>query len=435
MKLSRKNTFLIGFTLFSMFFGAGNLIFPPFLGQNAAEQTLPAFLGFLVTAVVLPVLGLIVVARFDGVDRLSQQVGDKFSRIYTLLLYISLGPGLAIPRAASVPFEMAVAPYLPESANFTLWLVIYSLVFFLISLWLSLNPGKLLERIGMILTPMLLILIFVLFGGFLVIGTTDVTAPQAAYESGAFLQGFIDGYQTMDTLAALNFGLVITTTLATLGVREKKPTIRYTTFTGIVAGAVLALVYMMLAYMGMQSSGVYPIQDNGAWTLRCIVYQIFGDFGAILLAGIFVLACLTTCVGLINSISQYFSTVFPKLTYRQWVYLVVGFSFLICNMGLTAILSISVPILNAIYPVSIMLIMLGLSGSLWEKNPQVYPIVIFTTGCVSVLHAVESAGVPLGALGSLMHRLPLYSQGFTWVIAAVIGLAVSLLIGCFRTEK
>ena len=435
MKLSGKNTILIGFTLFSMFFGAGNLIFPPFLGQNAAEQTVPAFLGFLITAVVLPVLGLIVVARFDGVDRLSRHVGDKFSRVYTLLLYISLGPGLAIPRAASVPFEMAVAPYLPESANFTLWLAVYSLVFFLLSLWLSLNPGKLLERLGMILTPMLLILIFVLFGGFLVGGLRDVTPAQAAYESTPVLQGFLDGYQTMDTLAALNFGLVITTTLSELGVTDKKATIRYTSVTGLIAGAVLALVYLMLAYMGMQSSGVYPLADNGAWTLRCIVYQLFGGFGAILLSAIFLLACLTTCVGLINSISQYFSTVFPRLSYRQWVYVVVAFSFLVCNQGLNAILSISVPVLNAIYPVSILLILLGLTHGLWKDRPLVYPLVIFSTGLVSVLHALDTAGVPLGALGKVLDRLPLYSQGFAWAVAAAAALAVSFLPGLGRTKK
>ena len=141
MELSKKKMLLISFMLFSLFFGAGNLIFPPFLGQNAGNNIVPAIIGFLITAVVLPVLGVIVVAEFDGLDKLAQNVGKRFSAVFTLLIYLSIGPGLGIPRAASVPFEMAVAPYLPEETNLTVWMVSYSLVFFLVALWFCLNPG------------------------------------------------------------------------------------------------------------------------------------------------------------------------------------------------------------------------------------------------------------------------------------------------------
>ena len=426
MKLSRKNMLLISFMLFSLFFGAGNLIFPPFLGQNAGNQTIWAMIGFLVTAVLLPVLGVIVVAQFDGLDKLSQNVGKKFAVVFTLLIYLSIGPGLGIPRAASVPFEMAVAPYLSADANVTFWMVGYSLVFFLVALWLCLNPGKLVSRIGNVLTPSLLSLILLLFLCFLFRGETNIAAPQAAYVNAPFLQGFVDGYQTMDTIAALNFGLVIATTLGTFGLTKKKDVIHHTVWAGIFAGSILAVVYIMLTYMGMSSSGVYPIQENGAWTLRCIVYQLFGKPGAILLAAIFTLACLTTCVGLINSISQYFSTLFKKLTYRQWVFIIVAFSFLICNLGLNVILSISIPVLNAIYPISIVLILLGLSHKLWTKNKYVYPLTIGATGCISVVYALDTAKVPLGAFGELLRKLPLYSMGFCWVSIAAAALLISI---------
>ena len=432
MKLGKKNMTLISFMLFSLFFGAGNLIFPPFLGQNAGSQTLPAILGFLITAVVLPVLGVVVVARFDGLDRLGMQVGSKFSLIFTLLIYISIGPGLGIPRAASVPFEMAVAPYLPESANLTVWMVSYSAVFFLVALWLCFTPGKLVKRIGTFLTPSLLTLLCFLFVCFLFRGESVVAAPQAAYENTAFLQGFSDGYQTMDTIAALNFGLVIATTLTSFGLKEKKDVMGYTVKAGFLAGSILALVYLMLTYMGMHSSGVYPIQENGAWTLRCIVSQVFGAPGAILLAAIFTLACLTTCVGLINSISQYFSTLFKFLPYRGWVLVITLFSFLICNLGLNAILSISIPVLNAIYPVSIVLILLGLSHALWEKNRYVYPLTVAGTGLVSVVYALESAGVPLGFVSKVFHLLPLYGPGFGWVSVAAFMLVVSIVVKALR---
>lgn len=435
MKLSRNKMLLVSFMLFSLFFGAGNLIFPPFLGQNAGSHTLPAMLGFLATAVVLPVLGVVVVARFDGLDRLGQQVGKRFAIVFTLLIYLSIGPGLGIPRAASVPFEMAVAPYLPEGTNTTVWMLVYSLAFFLVALWLCMTPGKLVNRIGHFLTPSLLVLLVFLFVCFLFRGEVNVAPSQTAYDVAPFLKGFSEGYQTMDTIAALNFGLVIATTLGSFGMTEKRARMRHTVLAGIFAGTILALVYAMLSYMGMCSSGVYAIQENGAWTLRCIVYQLFGAPGAVLLAAIFTLACLTTCVGLINSISQYFSTLFGKLSYRQWVLVMTGFSFLVCNLGLNAILSISIPILNAIYPVAIVLILLGLTHSLWAKNRWVYSLVVAGTGTVSVIYALDAAQLSLGAVTELCRKLPLYDMGFCWVSVAAVMLAVSLLLGLVRRER
>lgn len=428
MKLSRKQMVMISFMLFSMFFGAGNLIFPPFLGQMAGSHTAGAVLGFLITAVVLPVLGVVVVARFDGLDRLGDQVGHTFSLIFTVLVYVALGPGLAIPRAASVPFEMAVAPYMPQSANLTVWMLIYSLVFFAVALWLCLNPGKIVDWLGIILTPALLILLLVLFIGFLIKGESIIAAPQPAYEAAPFLQGFTEGYLTMDTLAGLNFGIVIATTLTSFGMKEKKTILRSTVWAGIWAGAILAIVYLMLTYMGMCSSGVYPLQDNGAWTLRCIVSQVFGAPGAILLAAIFTLACLTTCVGLINSVSQYFSTLWKKISYRGWVYIITGFSFFVSNLGLSTILSISVPILNAIYPIAIVLIILGLSHGLWEKNALVYPLIVSGTTVVSVIYALDSAGISLGFITGIFRLLPGYAPGFGWLSVAAVMLLISLLI-------
>ena len=435
MKLSKKHMLLISFMLFSLFFGAGNLIFPPFLGQNAGSHTPPAMLGFLATAVILPVLGVVVVARFGGLDRLGQQVGRHFALVFTVLIYLSIGPGLGIPRAASVPFEMAVAPYLPAGANVKLWMLIYSLVFFLVALWLCMTPGKLVDRIGHFLTPSLLILLVFLFVSFLLRGTVDIAAAQPAYSSAPFLKGFSEGYQTMDTIAALNFGLVISTTLGTFGLTEKRDRLRHTVLAGVFAGTILALVYAMLSYMGMCSSGVYAIQENGAWTLRCIVYQLFGAPGAILLAAIFTLACLTTCVGLINSISQYFSVLFKKISYRAWVLIITGFSFLVCNQGLSAILSVSIPILNAIYPVAIVLILLGLSHGLWTRNRFAYPLTVAGTGVVSVIYALDTAGIPLGALTTLCKRLPLYDMGYCWVSVAASMLLLSVLLTALPHAK
>ena len=192
-----------------MFFGAGNLIFPPFLGQNAGNQTLMSVIGFLITAVVLPVLGVIVVTQTEGLDALTSRVGKRFSVVFTVLLYFAIGPGLAIPRAASVPFEMSIAPYLSQNTNTLWWMIGSSVIFFIIAAWLSLNPSKLVDRLGTILTPVLIILLVLLFGAFVYMGDKSVAAAQPAYAQAPFIKGFCEGYLTMDAIAGLVFASVV----------------------------------------------------------------------------------------------------------------------------------------------------------------------------------------------------------------------------------
>ena len=428
MKLTKSKQLLVSFMLFSLFFGAGNLIFPPFLGQSAGNQTPLALLGFLVTAVVLPGMGVVVVAEFNGLDRLAGKVSPKFAMVFTVLIYLSIGPGLGIPRAASVPFEMAIAPYLPEGASLGVFMLLYSLAFFLLAGWLALTPNKLVDRIGKFLTPSLLTLLTLLFFSFLFRGETQVAPPQPAYQNNALVTGFLEGYNTMDAIAALNFGLVIATTLRSLQVQEKKDVMRYTVKAGVAAGVILSLIYAMLSFMGMKSSAVYALQDNGAWTLRCIVQQLFGETGAVLLAAIFTLACLTTCVGLITSISQYFSTLLPKVSYRQLALGITAFSFLVCNQGLNTILSISVPVLNMVYPVAIVLIVMGLAHKHLDRNALAFPLTVGAVSVVSVVYALDQLKVPLGVVSDPFRLLPFYDYGMGWVTVAVAMVLVSVVV-------
>ncbi len=433
MKLGKKQMVLVSFMLFSLFFGAGNLIFPPFLGQSAGSATPVAMLGFLITAVVLPVLGVIAVAEFDGLDKLASKVDARFAMVFTVLIYLSIGPGLGIPRAASVPFEMAISPYLPQGSSFRLYMLAYSLVFFLIAGWLALTPNKLVDRIGRFLTPSLLTLLVLLFVCFVANGTSGIAQPTGMYQEGAFVKGFLEGYNTMDTIAALNFGLVIATTLRSMQVKEKKSVMSYTVKAGIAAGSILSVIYVMLSFMGMKSSAVYELKDNGAWTLRCIVQQLFGEAGALLLAAIFTLACLTTCVGLITSISQYFSGLTKRVSYRGWVLMITGFSFAVCNQGLNVILSISVPVLNAIYPVSIVLIVLGLLDKKLKGSRLVYPCTIGVVAVVSVIYAVDQLVAPESFF---CPWLPLYTYGMGWVPVALVTALLSLVLEkvCFAEK-
>ena len=322
---------------------------------------------------------------------------------------------------------MAVYPYLPSGANFKLWMAIYTLIFFTIVLWLCLNPGKLVKRVGSILTPSLLVLIIIMFTTFLIKGDKGIKDPNEIYSSNAFLQGFVDGYQTMDAIAALNFGLVVVLTLNSFGFNDKKGIINYTIKSSIIAGSILTTVYLMLTFIGSYTSSVYPSYQNGALILRRTMFDLLGGVGAFILAAIFTLACLTTCIGLTNSISSFFSNKFKKISYTKWVIIITIVSFLICNLGLNMILSISIPLLNAIYPVSIVLRILGLIDKIIINNKYVYKLCVYSTMVISIIFAIDQL-VDLGYISHILSFIPLYNEGFGWVFVSIIMFLMSLLL-------
>ena len=218
----KKDMFFLSLTLFSLFFGAGNLIFPPFLGQEAGKMSMRALSGFLLTSVGFPILAVMVVTKMGGLDVLASKVHPVFSRWYSLLIYLSIGPMLGIPRAASLPFEMVMVPMIDSNINIVwLWRLAFTAVFFILAFRFSIRPHKLIDYLVRMLTPMLLMwLLFVLL--------TVLKHPiplenyvRSAYEKTPFVEGFIQGYLTMDTIAALNFGLVISNVLVSQGIDGK----------------------------------------------------------------------------------------------------------------------------------------------------------------------------------------------------------------------
>ena len=222
-KLSGKDQLLIGFTLFSMFFGAGNLIFPPSVGAQAGNLTWLAMLGMGVSAVGLPVLGVVAVARSGGLAALGGRVHPAFSKVFTIMAYLAIGPCLAIPRAASTSFEMAVPPFVGPSAPIWLFQLVYSLVFFAIALVVALRPEKLTDRLGRVMCPILIGLIVITFVGCLVNPLQGYGLPQSPeYMATPVAKGFLDGYQTMDAIAALAFGIVIALNIRARGVEEDR---------------------------------------------------------------------------------------------------------------------------------------------------------------------------------------------------------------------
>ena len=433
-KLDLKTKFLMGVTLFSMFFGAGNLIFPPYLGAQAGTSAWTAFIGFAMSAVGLPVLGVIAVTVSGGLNALASRVHPKFAFVYIAVLYLAIGPCLAIPRTASTSFSMAGPPFLPESVPEAPVQLLYTIVFFLAASLVAMHPEKLTEYLGKRLTPVLLTLIAALFLAALVNPAGPAAAPAEAYASAAPVEGFLYGYQTMDTLAALNFGMIVALNVQALGVREEKAVTGETVFAGWIAGALLLAVYAMLTFVGRLSGTAFPGTADGTEVLMRTAEHLFGKAGALILALIFVIACFNTCVGLLSCCGKYFNGCFPRIGYRAWVWGFAAVSAVLANVGLEAILLFSVPVLNAIYPLAILLIALAFLKRALTRFPAVYPWTALLCGVSSVLTVLEQQGLSIPGVTGLIHAIPGYAAGFGWLLPTVLGAGIGILWSVMRRK-
>lgn len=425
-EMGRKKLLLVSLMVFSMFFGAGNLIFPPQLGQLSGTNIIQAMGGFLISAVGLPILAIAVVAKAGGLHILAKRVHPRFALAFTLLIYLSIGPFLGIPRAASLAYEMGISPFLSDTLSGSkLPLFIYTLVFFGIAFWLCLSPSKLVDRFGKVLTPALLILIasVFVFSFFKPIG--EFASPNGDYAQSPVLNGFLVGYNTMDAIAALNFGIVISIALKNLGVKDEKKLVVNTIKAGTIAGLFLTIIYSMLAYLGAVSMTRFGATENGAQTLTNIVFYLFGQKGAVMLGVIFSLACLTTSVGLLTSCSQYFAKLMPKVSYKAWITILSVSSMMFANVGLTQILKFSVPVLTAIYPMAIVLMFLALFDNFFKGNNYIY---LFAMICTSFISIIDAFGLKV----NILSILPFYSVGLGWIIPAAVGALAGYIYGNLR---
>ena len=428
-KFNFKNKLLMGITLFSMFFGAGNLIFPPFLGAQAGTHTWPAFLGFAASAVGLPVLGVVAVTLSGGLDKLASRVHPKFAFGYTVLLYLAIGPCLAIPRTASTSFSITVQPFMPKEVPLGAVQLIYSLIFFGLAALVALHPERLTDFLGRWMSPILLTLIVCVFAGTLIKSPGEAAAPAEAYQNMAPVQGFLDGYQTMDTLAALNFGLIVAVNIRAKGITEEKSVMNETICAGWIAGIILAAVYGALTFIGMHAGGRFSDAENGTEVLTAAAQFLCGKTGMIIMAACFFIACFNTCVGLLSCCGKYFNSICPRFSHRTWVWGFAAVSVLIANIGLNAILKFSVPVLNAIYPLAILLIVLAFLHRWLKYFPYVYPFAAGFCGISSILIVLEQQHIFGEKISRIFHQVPGYTAGFGWVIPTLAGIVIGILAG------
>ncbi|WP_071460672.1 branched-chain amino acid transport system II carrier protein [Bacillus massilinigeriensis] len=422
----KKDTLFIGLMLFALFFGAGNLIFPPFLGIMAGDNFWPAIIGFVLTGVGLPLITVVAIAGVkDGVQEMGQRVHPVFAIVFTVMVYLAIGPFFGIPRGANVAYEMSLKPLLGQSDG-PLYLWAFSFVFFALVFWVCLNPSKLVDRIGTVLTPIMLIAIalLVIVSLFKLGSGTGEIAEKFA--SSPVTTGFLEGYLTMDTIAALAFGIIVITAIKQKQVTDRKIITRLTLKAGLIAGLGLTLVYVSLGLLGTKMAGAGTF-ENGGQLLTVAAKTVFGYPGMILLGIIVTLACFTTCVGLVSATAQYFATIMPKVPYKTFTTIVTLVSFLFANLGLTQIISISVPVLVTIYPVTIVLIVLSLLHPLFGGGRSVYVGAIFLALLISIADGLKAMGIRIHELESLLGNLPLYAEGMGWLVPALIGAIVGFV--------
>ena len=444
-KLSFQSYLFVGSMLFGMFFGAGNLIFPVHMGQEAGSQLLPATAGFLITGIGLPFLGIVAigVSGSNGLQDLASRVHPAYAKFMTILLYLTIGPAFALPRTATVSYQIGLAPSVSEAEQ-TMALLGFTLVFFIVALCFSLRPNKILVWIGKLLNPLFLIfLAFLIVTAFLhPMGDTALAAVHGDYADHAFFKGFTEGYNTMDVLASLAFGIIVVRTLKDLGIRTPGRIAIGTVKAGFVSVVLMGIIYSCLVCIGTASVGQFELSPNGGVALAQIADFYFGSFGAVLLAVIVTLACLKTAVGLITACSETFEDMFPDfLGYRTYACIFTVVSFLIGNVGLTQIITLAVPILMFLYPLAITLVFLALLSGIFGSRQAVY----LSTTVFTLLAAVGDAlnALPAGAkelsfvqdLLGVYAQLPFLQIGMGWVTPALLGLIIGLAYAGVRRHR
>ncbi|OED31580.1 branched-chain amino acid transport system II carrier protein [Planococcus maritimus] len=444
-KLSMKAYLIIGTMLFALFFGAGNLIFPAQLGQYAGEHVWVAMAGFLTTGVGLPLLGILAIgfSKSKDLQDLSSRVHPVYGLLFTAALYLTIGPFFALPRTAAVSYEVGIVPFIGDG-SVAIGLIVFSIIFYLISLLLSLNPTQMVDSIGKFLAPAILIVLGILLVAAFVSPMGEAGPAQGGYATGAFLTGFTEGYNTMDALASLVFGIIVISAVQKMGVSSSKGLLKATLRSGAVAAALLAIVYTGIAFLGATSTSQLGLLETGGPVLSGASEHYFGTFGAMLLAVIIILACLTTAVGLTVATSEFFHKLTPGISYRTYVFIFTVFSLVVTNAGLSNIITYSIPVLMFLYPLAIVLIMLAFMSPLFNHSRIVYVSAIGVTFLIAIIDGLKTLTGSLGAdnpawLQSIIdfyaEVLPLYSDGLGWFVPALAAILISGIVARMRNRN
>lgn len=418
MEIKRKDILICGFALFAIFFGAGNLIFPPYLGILAGDRWYEAMIAFLLSDPVLPILGVIVTAKLGGrADDLGKRVSPKFAKLVGTIAILTIGPFFAVPRTGATTHEIFIAPLFPQ---IPLWAT--CIVFFALTWYITLNPGKVIDVIGKYLTPCLLVILALIAG----ISIFNPPGAMVATETEKlFVLGFKEGYQTMDALGSALMAGIVATDLIRRGYVDKKVQFRASVQVGIVAFILLALVYGSLTYAGATVGQHFNADTERTTLLIGMVELMLGPVGKVAMGLAVALACLTTSTGLSSTCGNYFETISNgKLKYKTVVTVSVIIALILSLNGVTKLIAIAVPILSAIYPVMIVLILMSIFDAQIKYN-WTYTGAVIGAFIISLIESINLASIMRGGtllqgMTDKIQTLPLAHLGFEWVVPAII---------------
>ena len=439
-KLGKKEYIYVASMLFGLFFGAGNLIFPVYMGQMAGRHVWSALAGFIITGVGLPLLGVAAlgISKSEGLFELSKTVGNKFAYFFTCLLYLTIGPFFAIPRCATTSFTVGIESMLPDGGSMRLYLLIFSVVFFAAALLLSLYPGRILIWVGKILNPFFLLFLGILIIAAFISPSADIASvePSGAYAAEPFFTGFLEGYNTMDALAGLAFGIIVVYAIRRLGVEDAEAIAAGTVKSGFFSCVLMAVIYAAVTIVGTQSRGAVPLASNGGEALAGIASHYLGRAGFAVLAVTVTVACLKTAVGLITSCSETFTEIFDRgPSYRGWAVIFSIVSLVFSNLGLDMIIAYSLPVLMFLYPIAVVLIILAFTGRMFGNDRLVCCSAMFMTMLAAVYDMLRTlpegtrAWLNIdGIISSVGNVLPFASVGLGWICPAAIGFAAGLIM-------
>lgn len=442
-KLTGKQYALVASMLFGMFFGAGNLIFPIILGAKAGSSLVPALIGMLITAVGMPLLGIVAlgVSKSSGLMEMSSRVAKGYGYFFTCALYLTIGPFFAIPRCAATSFTMGIEPLI--DGNVTVVQAIFTTLFFAAVLFFALRPSNIMNSVGKYLNPIFLVCLGVLVIAALISPEQTVSSVPASgdYAENAFATGFLQGYDTLDALASLAFGIIVINVITGMGIEEPGAIAKNTIKSGIFSMILMTVIYALIAIVGAQSYGLYADQladpsFNGGTAFAVIARHYLGSTGMIVLALTVTFCCMKTAIGLVTSCADTFSEIFPhSLSYRNWAIAFTAFSLLVSNIGLSKIISFSAPVLYFLYPLAIVLILLTIFGKYFGHSRIVYVCGIGFTMIAAVLDLLRVSGLAQGVVEWASGWLPLYTMGLGWLVPGVIGTVVGLIAMKFTKKN
>lgn len=422
----------VGLMLFSMFFGAGNLIFPPMLGVESGEHFTPAMIGFLLTGVLMPVLTVIAIAiSGTGVRDLASRAGAVFGLIFSIVAYLSIGALYAVPRAAAIGYELGIESTFDLTGGW--WRLAGTFAFFLVCYLLTLWPGKVVDTLGKALTPVLLILLAVLA----VVGLQKLHDPSIpateAYSSNPLVNGISQGYFTMDSIGALAFALIVVSSFSQKGETDHKRIVKLSGIAAFTAGFFLMMVYLGLGLVGARMPDKETYSD-GAAILSSAAHLTMGETGEIVFSLIVLLACITTVVGLTAATSTFFHELVPAISYRWWATILTLVGLAIANLGLEKILSVSGPVIGLIYPPAIVLITLSYVHLLCRQHKLVfsYRIGVAVAFVFSFIDFLATLNVPVEPLQNALSWVPLMDAGMGWLLPTIVFTAIGLAIDLSR---